>query len=87
MTSNTLTYANLGCLLAQLGFHPMSAAGTHNVFENPTYQAIILLPPCSADDIVRPHHIAAIRRTVIDKGITDQDTFDRLMHSYLLVKA
>ena len=87
MMSNTLTYTNLDCLLAQLGFHPISAAGTHRVFENPAYEATILLPRCSADEIVRPHHIVAIRRTVIDKGIADQETFDRLLRSSLLARA
>ena len=84
---NALTYADLDALLRQLGFAPVSTAGTQKVFENPSVNAIIILPPYAPNEPVRPHHLVTVRKTVVENGLIDEDAFERLMAERLLAQA
>ena len=81
---DALSYADLDALLSGLGFHPVSTTGPQKVFENPAYGALVILPPYAANEPVRPHHLVTVRKTVIEKGIIDEDAFGRLMAERLL---
>jgi hypothetical protein len=82
-----LTYGELQALLRQLGFQTVRSSGPQKVFRNSTVDALIVLPPFSAAEPVRPHHLATVRKLVIDKGIADTEVFDRLLESRSLAKA
>jgi predicted RNA binding protein YcfA (HicA-like mRNA interferase family) len=77
--SDTLTYDGLYALLRHLGFEPVTTTGSHQVFKNPEWDAVILLPPTNASDPVCPHHLVSVRGIIAEKGILDRDAFDRLV--------
>lgn len=76
---DALCFAELETLLRQLGFAPVNTAGQQKVFENASWNAIILLPPYEANEPVRPHHLASVTITVVGKGIIDEDAFEHLV--------
>jgi hypothetical protein len=83
----TFTYGDLDDLLLQLGFSRVSSRGAQRLFEHPTTQAMVLLPPSGASEAVRPHHLVAVRSTVVENGIAERESFDRLIQERLLAKA
>jgi predicted RNA binding protein YcfA (HicA-like mRNA interferase family) len=85
--NDALNYGELEAMLRQLGFQSVRSAGPQKVFENATFDALIVLPPSSAAEPVRPHHLATVRKLVIEKGITDTEVFDRLLDNHPLAKA
>jgi hypothetical protein len=84
---STITYGELDSLLGRLGFVPVSTSGPQKVFENPAFDALVVLPPAGADESVRPHHLVSVRKLVVEKGIVDSDTFERLIEGRSPVKA
>lgn len=84
---STITYGELDSLLGRLGFVPVSTSGPQKVFENPAFDALVVLPPAGADELVRPHHLVAVRKLLIEKGIIDEDAYDRLMAERLVAQA
>jgi hypothetical protein len=85
--NNALSYGELEAMLRQLGFELVPSSGPETVFENSTFDALIVLPPFSAAEPVRPHHLATVRTLVIEKGIADREGFDRLLENGSLAKA
>jgi len=85
--NSALTYGELAALLNQLGFQSISSSGPQQVFQNPTFDALIALPPSSPTEPVRPHHLATIRKLVVERGIADSEILDRLLEDHPLAKA
>jgi len=85
--NNALNYGELEAMLRQLGFQSIASSGPQKVFQNATFGALIVLPPSGAAEPVRPHHLATVRKLVIEKGIADGEVFDRLLDNHPLVKA
>lgn len=85
--NSTITYGELDALLGRIGFRPVKTAGPQKVFENPSFDALIVLPPVNAHECVRPHHLASVRRLVIEKGIADSATLERLIMDRTLSRA
>lgn len=84
---NPLTYADLDSLLHHLGFASVTSTGAQRVYENALRGAVVVLPPWEADAPVRPHHLAAVRRIVVEKGVAEEADFDRLMGDRQLAEA
>jgi hypothetical protein len=82
-----LTYAALDSLLCQLGFAPVASNGTQKVYENTPFQAVIVLPRAKSNASVRPHHLAAVRRTLIEKGIVEESLLEELITDRQLTRA
>jgi predicted RNA binding protein YcfA (HicA-like mRNA interferase family) len=85
--NNTLKYDELEAVLGQLGFQSVQSSGPQRVFQNSTFDAVIVLPPLNAAERVRPHHLATVRKLVIERGIADREVFDRLLEDRPLAKA
>lgn len=67
-------------LLLQLGFVGGDLPGGQKVFLHRPTEAMIILPPYSADDRVNLPHLLGARKTLIGRGIVaDEAAFDRLV--------
>lgn len=67
-------------LLLQLGFVAGDLPGSQKVFLHRPTEAMIILPPYSADDRVSLPHLLGARKTLLGRGIVDDDdAFDRLV--------
>lgn len=76
---NTITYTKLRQVLLTLGFKPVRSSGPQRVFRNPSYDALVVLPPPNGDLALNALHLAVVRRTVVEKGVTDDESFSRLL--------
>lgn len=85
--NSDLNYGELEAVLRQLGFESVRSTGPQNVFQNAAFDALIVLPPFSAAERVRPHHLTSVRKLVVEKGIADRELFDRLLESRSLARA
>lgn len=85
--NSALNYGELEAMLRHLGFRSVQSSGSQKVFQNATFDALIVLPPLSAAEPVRPHHLATVRKLVIETGIADKELFDRLLENRPLAKA
>jgi predicted RNA binding protein YcfA (HicA-like mRNA interferase family) len=79
MFSETLTSEQMEKLLTQLGYRLSPSKGPQRVFENPEYDAVMLLPPADKEKYARMEHLMTLRRIAIEKGIVDETTFERLL--------
>ncbi len=66
-------------MLLEIGFIHGYTTGTHKLYTHEGTDTIIALPPSRPGELARPIHIVAIRRQVIDRGLVDEDEFDRLL--------
>lgn len=79
MFTETLTSEQMEKLLMLLGYHLSPSKGPQRVFENPTYDAVMLLPPAGKEKYARVEHLMTLRRIALEKGIVDEATFKRLL--------
>ncbi|HZP83804.1 MAG TPA: hypothetical protein VFB21_19340 [Chthonomonadaceae bacterium] len=79
MFSETLTSEQMEKLLTLLGYRLTPSKGPQRVFENPEYDAMMLLPPAGKEKYARVEHLMTLRRIAIEKGIVDEATFERLL--------
>jgi hypothetical protein len=85
--NNVLNYGELEAMLGQRGFQSVQASGPQRVFENTAFDVLIVLPPLSTTDTARQHHLATVRKMVIETGIADGEVLDRLLAGGSLAKA
>jgi predicted RNA binding protein YcfA (HicA-like mRNA interferase family) len=85
--NNAVNYEELEAVLRQLGFQSVRSSGPQKVFENAAFDAVIVLPPSSAAEPVRPHHLTTVRKLVVEKGIVEGEVFDQLLDNRSLAKA
>ncbi len=66
-------------MLLQIGFVCGYTTGPHKLYTHEETDTIIALPPSRPGELARPIHIVAIRKQLIDRGLVDDDEFDRLL--------
>jgi hypothetical protein len=71
-----ITFDDLERLLAKLGFTPCEATASQRVFEYPPLSTLVVLPSYKAQELIRPIHLVAVRRTLIDNGLITAAAFD-----------
>lgn len=49
------------------------------MFENPEYDAVLLLPSAGRESFARHEHIQTLRRVADERGIVDTNAFDILL--------
>ena len=81
MMNKSVAYRDLEQALVRMGFVPQPTTGTQKLFAHQSSDALVMLPPYSAQDSVSPAHVIAIRRVVTEKGVIEADAFDRLLAS------
>lgn len=77
--SDPLTQEQLDYLFTRLGYRLREVKDGPRVWENPEYDAVTLLPVLSPEQPARLHHLLALRRIAIEKGIVEPDDFDALL--------
>ena len=75
-----ISFASLEELLTQVGFKTLPTAGKHQVFKEPVSKAMVVLPAYPKQAQVRPIHLVAVRRTLVENGLIDEDVFDRFIN-------
>jgi hypothetical protein len=63
-----ITYGRLGQLLLFAGFTSEPTEGPYKIFRYSNTKNVVVLPGFLTDQIVRPVHIAAVRRTLKNVG-------------------
>jgi len=79
MSTPSLTYGQLEYLLKELGYHLNQVQSGPRVWENPSFDAVKLLPEESPDKPARLHHLLTVRKVSVEKGIVDEATFAALL--------
>lgn len=74
-----LTYKQLDEILTSFGFQK-SERETFLAFENPEYDAFVVLPVGTASTSVSPAHFLGVRRTVTEKGAATLDEWERAVN-------
>ena len=74
--NKSIRFCDLQALLFDLNFHRGSTAVPQIIFETPTRDALIVLPPYQPEQVVRPHHLASVRWTLDSNGILSSAAFD-----------
>lgn len=76
MTTSEITYGELEQLLRQWGFRLERTAPT-SVFRHAVQDALVALPPYDPQERVAAFHLVGIRKLVTERGIVQQEAFDR----------
>lgn len=74
-----ITLGDLERALIRLGFILSRSTASHKTYSNEFFGAMVVLPPHSKNESVSPAHLVAVRRTLSEKGVVDQDSFERLL--------
>ena len=77
--SKQITFAQLVRTLKNAGFVVSRSNGSHVVFKHVPTQTIVVLPAHVPNNEVDLGHLAAVRRTLVESGIVDRDSFDELL--------
>ena len=77
--ARSVTFQDLERVLADVGFRPVPTAGHHKVFRHEETDTVVLLPLAPAESDVDGIHLAAVRRTVDERGVLDGDAFESLL--------
>lgn len=79
MDHETITSEQLERLLLRLGFSRSPSEGPQRVFENPEFDAVLLLPKAGSEPLARIEHLLTLRKVAEERGIVDANTFDTLL--------
>jgi len=77
--SDPLSQEQLDYLFTQLGYQLTAVKDGPRVWKNTEFDAVMLLPVLSPEQPARMHHLLALRRIAIEKGIVEPDAFDALL--------
>lgn len=73
------TFETLERVLADLGFVRGYTTGRHKVFEHEESDTVFLFRESAPQDIVGAIQVLGTRRILIERGLVDEDEFDRLL--------
>lgn len=79
MASTSVTFRDVECILAKLGFVRLQTAGDHRAFRHEETDTLIVLPGGPADRELDGIHRAAVRRMLDERGVVDGAAFDTLL--------
>ncbi len=79
MASISVTYRDIECVLAELGFDRLQSTGDHRAFRHEESDTLIVLPGWPADNELDAIHRAVVRRMLDERGVIDGDAFDSLL--------
>lgn len=75
---NSITFATLDRVLAGLGFVVTTIPNSHTLYEHAESGAVLMLRLHHPDDPVDPGTLLVVRKTVVDRGLTEPATFEHL---------
>ena len=82
MKIKTPTYCELEQMLQEMGFVPILTTGTHRPYRHPETDTVVVLPDHDDTESVVPIQMVAIRRTVLERGVIEEDDFDMLLEKF-----
>ena len=71
-----ITYADLDRLLVECGFIPRPVSAEHVAYVDQAEEPIFTFPVLPSSEAVRPFHLAAVRRWLLDTGLMEETEFD-----------
>jgi predicted RNA binding protein YcfA (HicA-like mRNA interferase family) len=71
-----ITFADLEKLLSKLGFSRCQTGGSQQVFQYPPLGTLIVLPNYEEQETIRPIHLVAVQRTLIENDLISSAVFD-----------
>jgi hypothetical protein len=77
--TTSLHYADLERSLTQIGFTAERSGPNYLLFRHPSPDVLIVLPLRQAGDIVDAAHVLAVRKHVLENGLLDDASFERLL--------
>ncbi len=78
-TTRTINYADLERFLTHIGFTAEHASHNYLLFRYPSPKVLIVLPSRRAGDTVDAPHLLAVRKHVLENGLLDEASFERLL--------
>ena len=80
MMTKKVTFATLENLLFSLSFKQVQTAGYQQVFQESNSETLVVLPAYSKKSSVRPVHLVAVKKTLVENGLIDPDIFDQYIN-------
>jgi hypothetical protein len=77
--TKTLKYADLERFLTHVGFTAERGGPTYLLFRYSSPEVMIVLPSRRAEDPVDAAHLLAVRKHVLENGLLDEASFERLL--------
>jgi hypothetical protein len=77
--SNSITFATLDRVLADLGFVVTTIPNSHTLYEHAESGAVIMLRLHRPSDPVDPGTLLVVRKTVVDRGVVEPEVFEQLL--------
>lgn len=77
--NNTITFATLRKFLTGLGFVETVVPGSHVVFEHPSADVVLMLPPYRSREKVNRANLVAVRFHLDANGLVERDEFESLL--------
>src|SRR5262245_31728354 len=77
MTNNPVTYADLDQFLRRYKSDPRPVPLNHVTYVDPKQEPIFVFPVLPPSESVWPHHLASVRRWLLETGLASQDEYDR----------
>lgn len=78
---NGVTYGDLERFLRRMGFVPRESTGVQRVFWHEPSDTLVVLPGTPEHVGVGRAQLAAVRRTLFEKGLIDCDSLDGLLQA------
>lgn len=78
MTKAT-TYADLERFLTKIGFTIEHSGHNYMLFRNLNPDVLIVLPSRHEDDTVDAAHLLAVRKHLLENGLLDEASFEKLL--------
>jgi predicted RNA binding protein YcfA (HicA-like mRNA interferase family) len=76
---NSITFATLDRVLVGLGFVVTTIPNSHTLYEHAESGAVLMLRLHHPNDPVDPGTLLVVRKTVVDRGLTEPAAFERLL--------
>jgi len=83
MTTRNITYGKLEKILIDRGFTRAGQKGTHLVFGHKDIDSIVVLPAYSRPVAVKPVHVIAVKRALVDNGLMKTEEFEKVLNSII----
>jgi hypothetical protein len=78
-TAQALTYGDLDRFLARIGFEADQSHSEYLLFRHVRPEVLIVLPARREEDLVDAAHLLAVRRHVLENGLLNEMSFERLL--------
>jgi len=82
MTHKQITYDDFDRLLLQAGYIHGYTRGAHKLYEHTSSGTILLFPTMPGSTIVSDAHLVAARKLSVERGVVEEDEFDRLLERH-----